>query len=82
MYLKDKIDELFKIYPISFGDKSKALIKTLAKNGDKIDYKNLSYKILFTNDRFNGINYSKKYGTLYSLLEDLITSEIIIQTLP
>ena len=36
VYLKDKIDQLFKIYPISFGDKSKALLKTLAKMETKL----------------------------------------------
>ena len=41
VYLEDKIDELFGIYPNSFDKRSKALLSTLAKNENKINYKNL-----------------------------------------
>ena len=75
VYLKDEIDELLEMHPNSFDKKSKTLLKTLANIEYKIDYKNLSYKILFPNDRFHEISILKKYGTLYSLSEGLITSE-------
>ena len=45
VYLEDKIDELFAMYPNSFDKKSKALLNTLAKNENKINYKNLTYRI-------------------------------------
>ena len=47
------------------------------KNG----YKSLSYKFLFydkDNVRSQAINFLKKYGALYNLLEDLVTSKINI----
>ena len=39
VYLEDKIDELFEMYPNSFDKKSKALLNTLAKNENKSNYK-------------------------------------------
>ena len=42
VYLKDKIDELFEMYPKSFNKLSKTPLKTVAKNEYEINYKNLS----------------------------------------
>ena len=77
VYLEGKIDELFEIYPGSFDKKNKALLNTLAKNEDKINYKNLSYIILLLDGKFNIIIFFlKKYGTLSSLMEDLVTTKM------
>ena len=73
VYLEGKIDELFKRYPNSFGKKSKALLNTLVKNENKINYKNLSYRILSSDVKFHEFNFFKKCGTLYDLLENLVT---------
>ena len=46
---------------------------------NKIKYKELSHKILFTeedNFRYNEIDFLKKYGTLYNLLDNLLSSKI------
>ena len=42
VYLEDRIDELFEIYPSSFDKRSKAFLNTLAINENKINYKNLA----------------------------------------
>ena len=39
VYLEDKIDELFEMYPKSFNSQSKTLLRKLAKNENKINYK-------------------------------------------
>ena len=70
MYLEDKIDKLFKMYSSSFNKLGFTLLKTLAKNENKINYKNLSYKFLFVDVTFHEITFFKKYGTLYSFLEN------------
>ena len=49
----------------------------------KIDYENLSYKKIFYDEhnvRSHKTNcfFLEKYGTLYNLLEDLVTSKISI----
>ena len=80
VYLRDEIDELFEIYPNSFDKKSKSLLSTLAKNESSINYKNLSYKILILNGVFDEFNFFKKYGTLYSLLKDLVTRKMTINS--
>ena len=72
VHLKHSIDELFEMYPKSF-NKRKALLKTLVKNENKINYKNSSYKMLFFDGKLHEISFLKKYGSLYSLLENLIT---------
>ena len=41
VYLENKIDQLFKMHPNSFNKKIKNLLNTLAKNENKINYKNL-----------------------------------------
>ena len=56
VYLKDRIDELFEMYLNSFDKKSKALLNTLAKNENKINYKNLSYRILLSDGKFHDFN--------------------------
>ena len=79
MYLKKEVDRLDKIYPSSFDYISLSVTETQATNERKIDHKNLSYKVLFydeDNVRSHKINFSKKYGTLYNLLEDLLTNKI------
>ena len=39
VYLKNEIDELFKMYPTSFTNQGKNLLRILADNENKIDYK-------------------------------------------
>ena len=78
VYLEDKIDELFKMYSKSFDSQSKSSLKIFAKNENKISYKNLSYKILFPDSKFHIINFLKKYGTLFSLLEGLVTRKMTV----
>ena len=80
VYLEDKIDELFEMYPISFDKKSKALLNTLAKNENKINYKSLSSRILLSDSKFHEFNFYKKYGTLYDLLENLVTKKITVNS--
>ena len=60
-----------KCIPILLIKKSKALLNTLAKNENKINYTNLSYRILLSNGKFHEFNFYKRYGTLYDLLENL-----------
>ena len=69
---------MLKIYPKSFNKRSTNLLKVLVRN-ESIDYKNLSFKTVFydeTNDRSHEINLLKKFGTLYGLLKNLLTSKI------
>ena len=70
---KDKIEELFKMYPNSFDIRSKGSLKPFVKNENKINYKYLSYKVLFPDGILHEISFLKTYGTLYSFLEDLVT---------
>ena len=69
----DKIDKLFEMYPKFFTSESKKLLKRLAKNKNNISYKNLSYKIMLLDGKIHEFSFLKEYGTLYSLLKDLIT---------
>ena len=80
MYLRDKIDEFFEMYPNSFDKKSKSLLNTLAKNESSINYKNLFNKILLLNGVFHEFSFFKKYGTLYSLFKDLVTRKMTINS--
>ena len=48
------------MYPKPFTSQGKKLLKTLANNKNKIDYKNLCYKILFPDPTFNIIIFLKK----------------------
>ena len=61
------------MHPKSFTSKSKTFFKMLLKNENKINYKNLSCKILLPDDTFHEISFLKKYGSLYSFLENLVT---------
>ena len=70
-YLEDKIYELFEMYSNSFNKESKTLLKTLARNENKVNYQNLPYRILLLDGKFQEISFLKKYGTLYNLLEDI-----------
>ena len=49
-------------------------MKRFAKNKNKINYKDLSYKLLFPDSKFQIINFLKKYDTLSSFLEGLVSS--------
>ena len=43
-------------------------------------YKKLSYRILLYDGEFREFDFFKKYGTLYSLLENLVTKKITINS--
>ena len=52
-------------------------------NENRINYKDLSYKIFFSeedNNRFHETNFLRKYGRLYDLLDDLITRKITVDS--
>ena len=78
VYLEDKIDQLFEMYPNSFDKESKALLNTLAKNENKINYKILTYRILLSYGKFHEFNFLKKYSTLYNLMENLVTKKTTV----
>ena len=57
------------------------MLKRLAANENKINYEDLSYKILFNDEtdiRSHKIIFLKKYGTIHRLLEDLVTSKTTV----
>ena len=66
------------MYPNSFDKKSKVMLNTLARNESDINYKNLSYKILLLYGKFYELNFFRKYGDLYTLLENLVTKKMIV----
>ena len=80
VYLEDKIDELLEMYSNSFDKKSKALLNTLAKIENKINYKNLSYRILLFDGKFHEFIFFKKYDTLYDLPENLVTKKTTVNS--
>ena len=80
VYLEDTIDELFERYPNSFDKKSKALLNALARNENKINYKNLSCRILLSDGKFHEFNFFKEYGTLYDMLENLVTKKMTVNS--
>ena len=80
MYLEDKTDEWFKMYPNSFTSQGNKLLKILGNNENKIDYKNLSKKMLFPDSTFHIIIFLKKYGSLSSLLEGLVTRKMTVNS--
>ena len=59
------------MYPKFFTGQSKTLLKSIATNESSINYKNLSNKSLLPDGKFHKFNSLKKYGTFYSLLENL-----------
>ena len=66
------------MYPNSFDSQSKSSLKTLAKNEYKVNYANLSNKVLFPDSTFHIINFLKIYDTLSSLLEGLVTRKMTV----
>ena len=80
MYLEHKTNELLEMYPNSFDSQSKSSLKTLAKNKETVNYKNSSYKILYPDSTFHIINFLKKYATLSSLLEGLVTRKMTVNS--
>ena len=80
VYLEDKIDELLEMYSNSFDKKSKALLNTLAKIENKINYKNLSYRILLFDGKFHEFIFFKIYDTLYDLPENLVTKKTTVNS--
>ena len=80
VYLEQKIDELVGMYPNSFDKRSKALLNTLAKNENKINYKNFFYRNLLSDGKFHEFSFFKKHGTLYDLLENLVTKKAIVNS--
>ena len=68
------------MYPNSFDKKSKALLDTLAKNENKINHKNLSYRNLLFEGKFHEFYFFKKCGTLYDLLENLVTNRTTVNS--
>ena len=75
MYLEDKKDEWFKMYPSSFTSQGNKLLKILGNNENKIDYKNL-----FPDSTFYIISFLKKCGTLSSLLEGPVTRKMTVDS--
>ena len=69
---------MFKIYIKSFNKQSQTLVKTITKNENKINYNNLSYKILLLDNTFHEVSFLKKYGSFYSLLENLVTRKTTV----
>ena len=79
VYLEDKIDKLFEMHPKYFSQ-GKKLLEILVKTENKINYKNLFYKILLSDGRLHEFIFFKKYDTLYSLLEDLVTKKMTVNS--
>ena len=78
MYLREEINKLFIIYPKSF---DKVALEKLELKENEIDYKNLSYKFYFSEEDkavSHKIDFLRRYGILYGLLEDLVTRKINI----
>ena len=64
----------------SFTTKGEKSLKILTKSENRIDYKNLSYNFLFPDSKFHIINFLKKYGTLFSLLQSLVTRKMTVDS--
>ena len=72
---KKGIDKLVDFYPNSFNSKNIILLKKMENYENKINYRDLSYKSLFTEEditRFYDIKFQEKYGTLYNLLNHFV----------
>ena len=79
MCLTEEIDKLNDLYPNAFSSKDIILSKGIENYKNKINYKDLSYKIGFTEQdviRSHENNFLEKYGMLYDLLNDLLTNKI------
>ena len=74
-YLEDKIDGLFERYHKFFIGQDKNSLRSIANNESNINYRNFSDKILLPNGKFHKFDFFKKYGTLYSLLKELLTKK-------
>ena len=68
------------MYPTFFNSQSRKSLKVLAENESSINYKNLSFKILLSDGRPHEFDFFKRYGTLYSLLENLLTKRTTINS--
>ena len=66
MHLEVELDGLFEMYPNSFHEKCRDLLRKLSKYEFIIDYNNLP-----SSGKLYKVNFSKEYGTLYSLLKNL-----------
>ena len=55
-------------------------MKRFAKNKNKINYKDLCYKLLFPDSKFQIINFLKKYDTLSIFLEGLVTKKMTVSS--
>ena len=74
-----KKDEWNDLYPNSFSRKGVILVKDIGNYENKINCKDLSENMLFTEEviiRSHEIIFLKKDGTLYDLLKDLLTNKI------
>ena len=80
MYLENKIDRLFERYPKFFTGQNKTFLKSIARNESSINYKNLSYEFLLSDGKSHIFDFLKKYGTLYSLLENLLTKKTTVES--
>lgn len=82
MYLKEGIDQLLRIYSKSFKAKSKVTLEKLRLKENDIDYEHLWYKKIYFSEEgdavFHKIDFLKRHGTLYDLLQDVVTRKINI----
>ena len=79
MCLTEEINKLNDLYPNAFSSKDIILSKGIENYKNRINYKDLSYKIGFTEQdviRSHENNFLEKYGMLYDLLNDLLTNKI------
>ena len=60
VYLKDKIDKLFEMYPKFFTNQNKTSLTSIAKNESSINYKNSSHEFLLSNGRPHKLNFFEK----------------------
>ena len=68
VYLKEGVDKLVDLYPNSSNNKSIIFLENIRSYENKINYNDLSYKILFTKEyviRSHERNFLNKYGMLY-----------------
>lgn len=76
-------NKLLKMFPKFFTRAGRNMLNNLGKDEHKIDCDDFSYKIPFSDEdgvRVHETSFFKnKYGTLYDLLKDLITSKIKIR---